>query len=48
MWLVAFKLYGTDNRTILLSQKVLLDGKALEFSKDMEKKVGEESEKTFT
>lgn len=47
MWLVAFILYHTDNRTLSPSQKVLLDSMALKFSKDIEKKVGEESEKTF-
>lgn len=41
-------LYRTDNKTLPPSHKVLWDSMGLEFSKDMEKKVGEESEKTFT
>ena len=48
IWLVAFKLYSTENRILLPSQKVLLDSKVPEFSKDMEKKAGKESEKNFT
>lgn len=38
IWLVAFKLYSTENRILLPLQKVLLDRKVPEFLKDMEKK----------
>ena len=47
VWLVAFKPYSTDNRIHLPLQKVLLDSKVPEFSKDMEKKAGKESEKNL-
>lgn len=45
MWLMAFILYHTDNRTLSPSQKVLLHNMTLKFSKDTEKKGGEEFEK---
>jgi len=45
---VAFKPYSTDNRILLPLQKVLLDSKVPEFSKDMEKKAGKESEKNLS
>lgn len=48
IWLVAFKPYSTDNRILLPLQKVLLDSKVPEFSKDMEKKAGKESEKNLS
>jgi len=45
---VAFKPHSTGNRILLPLQKVLLDSKVPEFSKDMEKKAGKESEKNLS